>query len=207
MQPFGVGYEMFDITCVDYKDKEWRETITVQYNRYISEISAPKPDTLCVTFENVPSKSVLMWFNDTVTSTVLDYEITVDDISCVPLVENNTCISGLTANVTYTFCVIENGLSTVSPFDCAAFFLPPPEADDLNGMWISADNQTPFILIASGVFIIFMWIGIILGVYVIRRYPNWLKGAKNLVIVDSDSNTHRKSDDPSIEDNTAIPYR
>lgn len=204
-----------DIECVDYADNSYTESITVQCRQHTIEISVFSPDTLCVKFEQRLPNFVLMWFNDTATSTVHDYEMSADDINCLMLTQEVNYINELTVDTTYTFCIFENTSTTVSPFDCVAYYLPPTDYDegsDSSPVWISKDERTPVILTGAGAFVVLVWLGIVLGVWLIRRYPNWLKGAKNLVIVDSEvkkpnGSLHRRSDEFSVEDNNSVVYR
>lgn len=204
-----------DIECVDYADNSYNEPITVQCRQHTIEISVTSPDTLCVKFEQRLPNFVLIWFNDTATSTLHDYEMSADDINCMMLTQEVNYIDELTVDTTYTFCIFENTSTTVSPFDCVAHYLPPNDYDegsDSSLVWISKDERTPVILTGAGAFVVLVWLGIMLGVWLIRRYPNWLKGAKNLVIVDSEvkkpnGSLHRRSDEFSVEDNNSIVYR
>lgn len=210
------GLSNVDIECSDYADKTYIERLTVQCRQHTIDISIHNEDTLIVKFEQRLPNFVLMWFNDTTTSTVQDYEMSAEDISCMMLTQQINYINELTVDTTYTFCIFENTTTTVSPFDCVAYYLPSREfsinSDD-SPVWISKDGQTAVILIGSGAFVIFMWLGIMLGVWLIRRYPNWLKGAKNLIVVDSgghlksNGSMHRRCDESSIEDNNSVVYR
>lgn len=158
--------------------------------------------------------SALIWFGDTATDTVLDQELSADDIGCIMLSQEENAIGELTPDTTYTFCVFENTSTTVSPFDCVAYYLPPKYVAVADSpVWISKDDQNAVILLGSGAFVFFLWLGVMLGVWLIRRYPKWLKGAKNVIIVDSEGNSkangsvHRPSDEFSVEDNSSIVYR
>lgn len=173
-------------------------------------------DTLCVKFEQRLPNYVLMWFNDTLTSTVHDYEMSAEDVSCMMLTQQINYIPDLTDDTTYTFCIFENTTTTVSPFDCVAYYLSPNDynSDSENSpLWFSNDDKTSVTLFGIGAFIIFLWLGIMLGVWLIRRYPNLLKGAKNLIIVNSEGNLkandsiYRRSVQLSVEDNNSIVYR
>lgn len=154
-----------------------------------------------------------MWFNDTVTNTIQDYEMSADDISCIVLLQQVVYITELTIDTTYTFCLFENTSTAVSPFDCVAYYLRPINDSDSSSVWISKDDQIPVILTGVEAFAIFVWLGIILGMLLIRWYPNGLKGATNVKIVDSGVNLkvngslHSISNEFSIEDSNSVAYR
>lgn len=187
----------------------------VQCRQHTIEITHSfRAGMLFVKVEQSLPNSALIWFGDTAASATLDHELSADDIGCIMLSQTYNEISGLTLDTTYTFCIFENASATVSPFDCVAYYLPPKYvSEEDRPVWISKDDQTAVILIGSGAFVVFLWLGIMLGVWLIRRYPNWLKGAKNLIIVNSEGNSkgngsgHRPSDQFSVEDNNSIVYR
>lgn len=197
--------EYVDVQCVDYADKLYTETKQIKCRAYNVQITRISETVLNVFIENPENRVnlVLIWFNDSIVNTVIDYELTTHDISCVIADTENVKVTNLIEDTTYTFCIFESNELTVSPFDCIGYYLWPMGDDNLQNpedtVWISNDDKTSAILAACGIFIACLWFGLILGVYLIRRYPNWLRGAKNVVVVEGRKNKRSKRRSTSID--------
>lgn len=196
-----------EIECVDYHDPENTETIRVQCRDYLMQISEVDSTTLRVELEESLPNYVLIWFNDSMV-TVLEHETTEDDISCMSDLNTTNIITDLEAGLTYTFCILEKTSITISPFNCAAYYLARKETSPI---WISTDKKSLTIGIAVALFVVFTWLGLVFGIFLVRRNPTWLKGTKRVVIVDNRNNfpqmNNRTSTDLSVEDNSAVDNR
>lgn len=209
---YNADEDTVDIECVDYANKDITEIVTVKCRTMNMDITEVGENTLKIVFEQALPNYILMWFNDSMVMSLQDHEISAHDLSCVALVNQTNYIRDLSVDTTYTFCVFENVTSTISPFDCVAYYLPRPENEDDNPIWIAKSQKTMAIFIAIGLFVVFMWCGLLVGIWLIRRNPNWLKGSKNVVVVDStnafqDSGNDIRSNNFSIEDNNVVDYR
>lgn len=193
-----------EIECVDYDNPRNTETIRVQCRDYLMQITEVDSTTLRVELEESLPNYVLIWFNDSMV-TVLDHETTEDDISCMSDVNTTNVIKNLEAGLTYTFCILEKTSITISPFNCAAFYLAHKETSPF---WISADKKSLAIGIAVALFVFFTWLGLVFGILLVRRNPTWLKGTKRVVVVNNRDNcpeiTSTGSMDLSLEDNNAV---
>lgn len=171
------------------------------------QISEVDSTTLRVELEESLPNYVLIWFNDSMV-TVLEHETTEDDISCMSDLNTTNIITDLEAGLTYTFCILEKTSITISPFNCAAYYLARKETSPI---WISTDKKSLTIGIAVALFVVFTWLGLVFGIFLVRRNPTWLKGTKRVVIVDNRNNfpqmNNRTSTDLSVEDNSAVDNR
>lgn len=193
-----------EIECVDYYDPENTETIRVQCRDYLMQITEVDSTTLRVELEESLPNYVLIWFNDSMV-TVLEHETTEDDISCMSDLNTTNIITDLEAGLTYTFCILEKTSITISPFNCAAYYLARKETSPI---WISTDKKSLTIGIAVALFVFFTWLGLVFGILLVRRNPTWLKGTKRVVVVNNRNNcpelASTASMDLSLEDNNAV---
>lgn len=206
-------FSTVDIECIDYMDYEVVDIVTVNCQLHNMVIHAVDEKTLKIKFKDPLPNFILLWFNDSMLMTAQDYEMSTNDLNCINLANQINYINNLTAGLTYTFCILDSSTSTVSPFNCVAYYLAGNIDDEENPIWISNEQKTFTIFIVFGLILIFVWFGLMLGIWLIRRNPNWLKGAKNVVVVKSErkcntnNNINRASNDPSVEDNNVIDYR
>lgn len=197
--------EYVDVQCVDYADKQYTETKQIKCRSYNVQITRVSETVLNVFIEKAGNHDnlVLIWFNDSIVNTVIDYELTTQDINCVIADTENISVTNLAQDTTYTFCVFQSNELTVSPFDCIGYYLWPMDDDSLQNpedtVWISNDDKTSAILAACGIFVVCLWFGLLLGVCLIRRYPNWLRGTKNVVIVEGRNGKKPKRRSNSID--------
>lgn len=193
-----------EIECVDYYDPDNTETIRVQCRDYLMQITEVDSTTLRVELEESLPNYVLIWFNDSMV-TVLEHETTEDDISCMSDLNTTNIITDLEAGLTYTFCILEKTSITISPFNCAAYYLARKETSPI---WISTDKKSLTIGIAVALFVFFTWLGLVFGILLVRRNPTWLKGTKRVVVVNNRNNcpelASTASMDLSLEDNNAV---
>lgn len=205
-----------DVQCVDYADKLYTETKTIKCRQYNVKITRLSETTLNVFIEQTPQQNnlVLVWFNDSIVNNVIDYELTTHDIRCVIADTANVVVTGLFQDTTYTFCIFQSRELTVSPFDCIGYYMWPMEDGNLQHeddfIWISVDEKALSILAAGGILVGCLWLGLLLGVFLIRRYPSWLRGSKNVVIVEGRKSKKARKRSSSVDfysDATLRDYR
>lgn len=204
--------ETIDVQCVDYEDSTLVETIQVQCRDHDMEITAVNQTAVKIEFETDLPNFVLLWFNDSILRSSEEHVMTAEDINCMTPLSQTMFIEDLTGDLTYTFCIMENTSVTMSPFNCAAFYLPPKDDGENNSMWISNEHKTVVIIFAVGIFIVFVSIGVITGVWLIRRNPMWLRDSRNLIMTGSknsfvDTNSSGFASDSMRVINSVEDYR
>lgn len=81
---------------------------------------------------------VLLWFTFTPIAKN-GYIESSEDFDCLSSLKQSFSISNLSKNTSYTFCLVRNNESIISPFNCMGFFTPI-EYDE--NVWLSKDHKT-----------------------------------------------------------------
>lgn len=136
------------------------------------------------------NNTLLVWFDNF--EHHLQTTMSADDINCrLSHITNNSFITrsiqldNLKANTPYTFCLMENTAAeyVVSPFNCVAY------TKQVVGEQVWMVNNVRAFTIGMVVLCVALIVlfGGILGFILLRRYPSWLRGGRNVVFVRSAS--------------------
>lgn len=81
---------------------------------------------------------VLLWFTF---APIADngYIKPSDDFDCLSNLRQSFSISNLSKNTSYTFCLVRNNETKVSPFNCLGFYTP---IEYIENVWLSKDHKT-----------------------------------------------------------------
>ncbi|XP_043070204.1 uncharacterized protein LOC122322372 [Drosophila grimshawi] len=133
-----------------------------------------------VTVEPSDSSSTfgLIWFP----STTKEYYVSQDEygVGCYFTMPHKTIVKNLMPNVAYTFCLIDDQQSTVSPFSCKSVHISGNLETIHDANYSKSMRAKGISLMVFGV-VIFLILGILLMFLVLRRKPIWLKGSKRIV--------------------------
>lgn len=177
--------ETMDVECVDYEDSSIVETIQVECRDTPMTLFAIYTAGLRIDFESDLPNFVLLWFNDSIFRSPEEHVMTASDITCITPLEKTIYIDNLYADLTYTFCLMENTSITMSPFNCIAYYFPPTRDMSIS-MWFSIKRIAVDGLIALGIFILFICIGVMIGIWFVRRRNLIrLRKERNLIMSDS----------------------
>lgn len=200
-----------ELQCEDLNDSEKTETVSVKRPTHNIQITMQDDKKLIVNAYG-PKDGYLLWFNDSLALSMKDDAMISKYIQCSDL--STLELDNVTPGATYIFCVISpNGNDQISPFNCVAYYVNTKvDIDvDTNEVWISEDQKVSAIGLASGLLFVFIWLGAMFGTCMIRKYPNWLDGGKDVIIVDNSNRFDKRSSCAissaySIDDNNAIDY-
>lgn len=114
---------------------------------------------------------MLIYYNETATTKAVNNQVlTSDDIKCLLLLNQNVLVINLTSEMIYSFCILENSVTLVFPFNCVGYYLTSfDDSTSDNNSRFSMEQKTIGIVIVVGIFIACLWAGLLMGLFVIRR--------------------------------------
>lgn len=111
---------------------------------------------------------------------------------CLYSTDTTFIINDLKPSKIYTFCAMQKGKSTVSPYNCLPYYHLSPEINE-NNMWLSTNDRTLVISIMTIVYICCIAIGIFIAYCILKHYPTLLKGGNGVVVVRNSTEFMQKS--------------
>lgn len=122
---------------------------------------------------------VLVWFSSDFRSAFNNSKM--QPINCVFPKNQVIMLKNLLHNTSYTACLLEQQLNTVSPLDCLSFSTVPRKNDEPIWLTVNAKNVTVSLMVVGIIFAIVF--GVIMGCLVVRKYPFILHGNKRVIVM------------------------
>lgn len=204
------GDDLIELQCEDLSDSDKTETVLLKKQTHNITIEPKSELVLSIKVEGPPN-SYLIWYNDSFAFNMDNDQSISEYMHCNDRPNFELPVS---PNVTYTFCVLTSSENdAISPFNCVAYYVNPKSNNSIDPdlVWITNDDKGMVFGIVITLIVLLMICGTILGIFLIRKYPNLLKDYNSPCLIDNSNrfskrNSCTSSSVFSVEDNNNMDY-
>lgn len=202
--------DVIELQCEDLSDSSKTELVLLKKQTHNITIE-PKGESLLGITVTGPKDAYLIWYNDSFAFNSNNEKNIADYMHCNDRPKFELAVS---QNSTYTFCVLTSNLDdAISPFNCVAYYVNPKSSNSINPelVWITNGQKGMVYAIVITSILLLMIFGILLGIFLIRKYPHLLKERHSPYLIDNSNrfskrNSCTSSSVFSVDDNNTMDY-
>ncbi|XP_055315911.1 uncharacterized protein LOC129575831 [Sitodiplosis mosellana] len=199
-----------ELQCEDLSDSTKTEVVLLKKQTHNITIE-PKDELLLRIMVTGPPNAYLIWYNDSFAFNMDNDQRIADYMHCNDRPKFELAVI---ENSTYTFCVLTSSESdAISPFNCVAYYVNPKSSNstDPDLVWFTNGQKGMVYAIVISSILVLMIFGILLGIFLIRKYPHLLKDHQSPYLLDNSNRFSKRSSCTSssvfsVEDNNTIDY-
>lgn len=202
--------DVIELQCEDLSDSSKTEVVLLKKQTHNITIEQKGESLLGITVTG-PQDAYLIWYNDSFAFNSDNEQSIADYMHCNDRPKFELAVS---QNSTYTFCVLtSNEDDAISPFNCVAYYVNPKSSNSISPelVWITNGQKGMVYAIVISSILLLMIFGILLGIFLIRKYPHLLKERQSPYLIDNSNrfskrNSCTSSSVFSVDDNNTMDY-
>lgn len=202
--------DVIELQCEDLSDSSKTEVVLLKKQTHNITIE-PKSESLLGITVTGPPNAYLIWYNDSFAFNMDNDQSIADYMHCNDRPKFELAV---TQNSTYTFCVLTSSENdAISPFNCVAYYVNPKSSNSIDPelVWITNGQKGMVYAIVISSILVLMIFGILLGIFLIRKYPHLLKEHQSPYLIDNSNrfskrNSCTSSSVFSVDDNNTMDY-
>lgn len=183
--------DVVELQCEDLSDSSKTELVLLKRQTHNITIE-PKGNMLAITVTGPPN-AYLIWYNDSFVFNMDNDQSISDFMHCNDRPKFEMAVA---ENSTYTFCVLTSTESdAISPFNCVAYYVNPKSSINIDPelIWITNGQKGMVYAIVVSSILALMILGILLGIFLIRKYPHLLKEHQSPYLLDNSNQFSKRS--------------
>lgn len=201
--------DVVELQCEDLSDSSKTEVVLLKKQTHNITIE-PKGEMLGISVTGPPN-AYLIWYNDSFAFNMDNDQSISDYMHCNDRPKFELAVA---ENSTYTFCVLTSTDSdAISPFNCVAYYVNPKSSITIDPglVWITKGQKGTVYAIVISSILVLMIFGILLGIFLIRKYPHLLKEHQSPYLLDNSNQFSKRSSCTSssvfsVDDNNTMDY-
>lgn len=202
--------DVIELQCEDLSDSTKTEVVLLKKQTHNITIE-PKGESLLGITITGPPNAFLIWYKDSFAFNMDSDQSIADYMNCNDRQKFELAVQ---QNSTYTFCVLTSSEDdAISPFNCLSYYVNPKSSNSIDPelVWITNGQKGMVYGIVITSILVLMFFGILLGIFLIRKYPHLLKEHQSPYLIDNSNRFSKRSSCTSssvfsVDDNNTMDY-
>lgn len=178
--------EFISQTCYDSNSNPV-DFVNIKARQQIMKIIDLNNGSITVEIEYMQNNLIFIWFSQNNRHSISTYH-PIYELNCLSLKNQSITIGNFNKNTAYTLCLSDTKSVTVSPFDCISFVPSYKTSVEHYYVWLPQDVKEIFIGLAVVGIFLSISLGVVIGIFIIRKYPTLLGDHKRIIRVNSHLN-------------------